>query len=82
MIDLRDLLQPEFEAELAITRRMLAAVPDGHGEFKPAEKSMTLSRLAGHVAEMPEFIATLLNSPDLDLSKPGGPEPFRHVTNA
>ena len=79
---LRHLLQPELESELATTRRILAVVPDGHGEFKCHEKSMSLAKLAGHVAEMPAFTALLLTSPDLDLGAPGGPPPFVHATNA
>ena len=79
---LRTLLQPELEQELATTRRILAVVPDGHGAFKCHEKSMSLAKLAGHVAEMPAFTALLLTSPDLDLGATGGPPPFVHVTNA
>jgi hypothetical protein len=82
MTDLRDLLLPELESELATTRRILAVVPDGHGEFKCHEKSAPLSKLAGHVAEMPSFATLVLGSPDLDLGAPGGPPPFRHVTAA
>lgn len=44
---------PEFDEEMANTRKMLAVVPDGKFDYKPHEKSMTLGRLAGHVAEMP-----------------------------
>jgi uncharacterized damage-inducible protein DinB len=60
---------------------MLAAVPDGHGEFKCHEKSMALAKLAGHTAEMPSFIATILTSPDLDLAAPNDLKPFVHETN-
>ncbi len=48
-------LLPELEAELAKTRKVLMAVPDGHNDFKSAEKSMPLTRLAGHTAELPGF---------------------------
>ncbi len=82
MTDLRDLLLPELESELATTRRILAMVPDDQPEFKCHEKSMSLSKLAGHVAEMPSFATLVLGSPDLDLGAPGGPPPFRHVTAA
>jgi uncharacterized damage-inducible protein DinB len=79
---LRTLLQPELEAELATTRRILAVVPDDQPEFKCHEKSMSLAKLAGHVAEMPAFATILLTSPDLDLGAPGGTPPFVHVTSA
>ena len=72
-----EFLTPEIKSELEITRRMLAAVPDGHNDFKPADKSMTLARLAGHVAEIPWFVTATLNGPNFDLAAPNDLE--RHV---
>ena len=46
-------LLPEFDHEMATTRKVLAAVPEGKNDWKPHPKSMTLGRLAGHVAELP-----------------------------
>ena len=66
---LRTLLLPELESEFAKTRKFLSVVPDGHNDFKPHPKSMSLSHLAGHVAELPEFLTTMLSSPDLDMGK-------------
>ncbi len=66
---LRTLLLPELESEFAKTRKMLSVVPDGHNGFKPHPKSMSLSHLAGHVAEMPDFLTTLIASPDLNMGK-------------
>lgn len=43
----------EFDQEMAITRKMLDRYPEGKVEWRPHEKSMTLGRLAGHVAEVP-----------------------------
>jgi uncharacterized damage-inducible protein DinB len=68
-----NLLLPELEAEFKRTRRILSAVPDGHGDFKPHEKSMSLAKLAGHVAELPGFIQIILTHPDLDMALPGNP---------
>jgi uncharacterized damage-inducible protein DinB len=65
---LRTLLLPELEHEFAKTRKMLERVPDGQNAFKPHHKSMPLSHLAGHVAELPEFITTVLTSPNVDMS--------------
>jgi len=42
----------DLEQELATTRRVLERVPDEHWEWKPHEKSMSLGRLAGHLAEL------------------------------
>lgn len=47
----RDLIA-EFDRETENTRKMLNAIPEGADfAWKPHEKSMTLGRLAGHVAE-------------------------------
>jgi len=77
-----ELLALELAAELAITRRILAAVPDGHNNFKSHEKSMTLARLASHVAELPSFAAVTLTSPDMDLGVPNGYKPHVFETSA
>src|SRR6266851_9390068 len=45
-------LLPEFDQEMANSRKLLARVPDGKFDYKPHEKSMTLGRLASHVAEL------------------------------
>jgi len=46
---------------------MLERYPSGLGEYKPHPKSMTLGRLAGHVAEMPMWAATTMNTDHLEL---------------
>lgn len=42
----------EYEQEMKSTRRLLECVPDDKFGWKPHEKSMTLGRLASHVAEL------------------------------
>lgn len=79
---LSQLLLPELESELAISRRILAAVPDGHNEFKPHDKSMSLAALAGHTAELPGFTMVTLAAPDFDLAAPNGYKPNVFETNA
>jgi uncharacterized damage-inducible protein DinB len=59
-------LLPEFEEEMKNTRKLLERVPDGKFEYQPHPKSMTLGRLASHVAELPGWTPML--EPDvLDL---------------
>lgn len=58
------LLFADLDDELAATRRVLAAYPDGHADWKPHEKSMTLSQLATHVAELPAFGAAIATKPE------------------
>lgn len=49
---LKDFFLPEFDHETGTTRRLLERVPDGKLTWKPHEKSMTLGRLARHIAEL------------------------------
>ncbi len=63
------MLLPELETELKKTRRMLDSLPDSENAFKPHERSKSLDKLAGHVAELPSFIALILSSPDIDMAK-------------
>lgn len=53
-------LLPEFDHELANTRKMLERVPEDRAEYRPHPKSMTLARLAGHLAEIPTWATATL----------------------
>jgi uncharacterized damage-inducible protein DinB len=66
-------LLPEFDMEMANTRKTLERVPDDKLGWKPHEKSMTLGRLAGHLAELPGWAANTLEHDSLDIAPPGGP---------
>jgi uncharacterized damage-inducible protein DinB len=48
----------EFDEEMGLTRKFLAAVPDDKLTWKPHEKSMELGRLAWHLADFPEWCFT------------------------
>ena len=61
----------EFKYEAANTRKMLERVPEDKFDWKPHEKSMTLGRLATHLAEMPEWSGTILDQDELDLAGSG-----------
>jgi uncharacterized damage-inducible protein DinB len=54
-------LLPEFDEEMKNTRRLLDCVPDGKFDYQPHPKSMTLGRLATHVAEIPSWAALTLD---------------------
>jgi uncharacterized damage-inducible protein DinB len=77
---LAERLMPELEAELAKTRKVLTAVPDGHNDFKPHEKSMLLLRLAGHVAELPGFASFMLTLPGINMGTPEDPRKILRMT--
>ena len=59
----------ELKHESANTRKLLEAVPFDKADFKPHEKSMTLKRLAVHVAEITGWWKECLLMDELDFSK-------------
>ena len=59
-------LRNEFEKEVITTRKMLSVVPDGKFDWKPHEKSMTVKRLATHIAELPTWIGMTMDTDELD----------------
>ena len=63
-----ELLYPDLAQELAMTRKMIALVPDGQNDWKPHEKSMSLAKLASHVAELPVFANIILTTDELDMA--------------
>jgi uncharacterized damage-inducible protein DinB len=67
-------LLPEFDREMGITRRVLERVPDGQFAWKPHEKSMTLGRLAEHLAELPSWCRVTIVESGIDMSggRPSG----------
>src|SRR5688500_1643144 len=62
---------PEFDQEMATTRRLLERVPSDKGEWKPHAKSFPLGHLAQLVATMPGWLTNILTETSLDLSKGG-----------
>jgi uncharacterized damage-inducible protein DinB len=69
-------LLADLEKEVAHTRRVLEAVPDGRWDWKPHAKSMALGQLAGHVAEMLQWAEAMLEG-DLDFAAMGSSyQPF------
>jgi uncharacterized damage-inducible protein DinB len=60
----------------------LSALSEQHYEdkldWKPANKSMTMGRLATHLAEMPSWGVHALAMDELDINPPGG-EPYQPV---
>ena len=67
-------LLPEFDREMGVTRRLLARVPDGQFAWKPHDKSMTLGRLAEHLAQLPEWAAITIAQDGIEM----GPPPADH----
>jgi uncharacterized damage-inducible protein DinB len=65
-------LLPEFDMEMANTRKTLERIPENKFGWKPHEKSMELGRLASHLAELPGWTEHTLTQESIDINPPGG----------
>jgi uncharacterized damage-inducible protein DinB len=68
---LRDALLPEFDHEMANTRKSLERVPEDKFGWKPHEKSGTLGWLAAHLAEIPAHVPMTLAQDSFDIAPQG-----------
>ena len=73
---LSDAMLPEFDQEMANTRKTLERVPDEKFSWKPHQKSTSLGGLATHLANIPSWTGNTFDRDDLDIAPVGGP-PFR-----
>jgi uncharacterized damage-inducible protein DinB len=71
-MQIKDLFLAQLDREAAITGRMLPRVPEGKPDWKPHEKSMSLSSLSALVATMPSWIESIVNDAELDIAPKDG----------
>jgi hypothetical protein len=64
---LKDGLIPEFDAELASTRRVLERIPMDKASWKPHAKSFALGDLATHVVQMHTWVGETLRKDKIDM---------------
>ncbi len=57
----------EFDQEMASTRKLLSLVPDDKLGWQPHEKSMSLGRLATHVAELPRWAVRAVTTESFEI---------------
>jgi uncharacterized damage-inducible protein DinB len=74
MPTLVELLLPEFDAEMASTRKVLTAVPEDKFGWRPHAKSFTMRALAGHVAELSSWTSEVLRRERFDVTGENQPE--------
>ena len=67
-------LLPEFDQEMASTRKTLERVPEAKFTWKPHEKSGSMGWLAGHIAYLAGWAVETIKQDSFDMS-PGG-KPF------
>lgn len=67
---------PEFDQEMANTRKVLERIPEDKFDWKCHPKSNTIGWVSNHVAEIPSWVPGTLNSSEWDYHPPGG-EPYQ-----
>jgi uncharacterized damage-inducible protein DinB len=79
-----ELLLPEFDLEMANTRRLLESLPQDKLDWRPYEKSWTLAGLATHILMIPHWGTVTFTTESFDLPEGGGPrnEPVTSVAEA
>ncbi len=74
------LLYPDLENELVLTRRILERYPEGKADWRPHDKSTALGALATHVAELPRLAAMVLKTDEMDVANRQRNEPAKNST--
>ena len=64
-------LLPEFDHEMANTRKTLERIPDDKLDWKPHAKSFAMGELATHVANLPSWVGLTVAADSFDMA-PGG----------
>jgi uncharacterized damage-inducible protein DinB len=67
-MDIIPMLLKEMEQEAQTTRKMLERIPNDKYDWQPHEKSMTLQKLATHIAELPTWVTMALTTDELDFA--------------
>jgi uncharacterized damage-inducible protein DinB len=73
---------PEFDHEMANTRKVLERIPDDKFDWRAHPKSNTIGWNANHLADLPHWIVATLTTPSLDIAPVGGERyPFPKQTS-
>jgi uncharacterized damage-inducible protein DinB len=78
-MSVKEALLKELESETAITKKVIAEMPEGKADWAPHEKSMTLKKLVGHVVDTFHWGWTTIafdnrELTDADMANPFWPE--------
>jgi uncharacterized damage-inducible protein DinB len=63
---------PEFDQEMASTRKVIERIPDNKLDWQAHGKSHTIGWNANHLADLPGWAVSILTQPEFDFSPPGG----------
>jgi uncharacterized damage-inducible protein DinB len=70
---LSEALLPEFDHEMANTRKTLERIPEDKFDWKPHEKSMALGNLATHLSDLPKWVGFTISQTSIDIAPVDGP---------
>jgi uncharacterized damage-inducible protein DinB len=70
----------EMRREAQTTRKMLARIPDDKYDWQPHAKSMTVRRLATHIADIPSWVDMVINDNGLNFATSPHNEPVINNT--
>jgi len=70
-MNLIDPILAELSHEGATTRRLLERLPQDRLGWQPHPKSMTLGRLATHIAEIPGWVGSIVEKDEFDVGASG-----------
>ena len=79
---LSESLLPEFDNEMANTRKTLERVPHEKFDWKPHEKSTAMGGLATHLSNIPTWAVYTIDQDSLDLAPGGKPLPPAELANS
>lgn len=65
---------PEFESEMASTRKVLERVPEDKFDWKAHPKSNTIGWVAAHLVEIPGWVEGTLTKDSWDVAPANGPK--------
>ena len=74
-------LLKELEQEAVTTRKMLACVPNDKYDWQPHPKSMTIRRLATHIADIPSWLEIAIYDNELNFATSTHREPVINSTD-
>ncbi len=69
-----DALLPEFDHEMASTRKCLERIPEGQLEWRPHPKSWTFKAIGVHLARIPAWGSKIAATESVDMPGDAGPE--------
>jgi len=75
-MNIAELLLPEFDQEMAKTRKVLERIPNDKLAWCATPKSNTIGWVGSHLAEIPGWAHCTLTEDSWDFEPPGG-EPYR-----